>query len=95
MNVLWREREGKLQQSTHDCVYMQACECACTFMRGIHSTFIQDKCIMSLSHLILSPSSFSKEINQVPGVTIRHHIKNKVPIRALFCFIIVLPPTQS
>lgn len=63
------------------CVCMRACEFVSAFMRGIRSTFIQDKCTPSLclclslplSHLILSISSLSKEINQASGVAIRHH----------------------
>lgn len=82
MNVRWRERKGETTPENTwlcatTCVRMQARESVCAFMRGIRSAFIQDKCLsLPLLHLVLSLSSFSKEINQVSGVAIRYHVGN-------------------
>lgn len=70
MNVSLIERRGETTPG-----YTWLCECVCTFMRGIRSTFIQDKCALSLcpvSHSLSLTSFclfswFSKEINQVSG----------------------------
>lgn len=62
MNVRWKERKGGNYTGVHVavCDYACVCVCACVpaFMRGIRSTFIQDKCTLLLAPS-LSPHSVS------------------------------------
>lgn len=86
MNVRWRERKGGNYTREHVavcdyvCVRMQACECVCAFMRGIRSTFVQDKCTLSLTPSPSpSPHSVSFLFQQRDKSSVRS--RHKVPFR--------------
>lgn len=80
MNVRWRERKGENYTGVHVAVCATTCVCMCVcahaFMRGICSTFIQDKCTLLLAPS-LSPHSVSFLFQKRDESSIRSHHEGK------------------